>query len=318
MPKMLFALSFSVLVAIGVTAKDATPTRGYYIDLTSDFSRFFDASADLEERARVSAFRRRMDPLLPGFYAPGSGTTPEQYEARVADALRNFAALRPKYAEVQRTFPVAFAAGIRHFRKQFPGFTPNVPVYLLHSLGEMDGGTRDIDGKTYLLFGADVIAQIHRPDDLTPFLDHELFHVENHKAFPECEEVWCSLWAEGLATYAAEVMNHGASDEQLLLTLPKPIRAEVDAHWAAALCFTRARLFSRDEADLRAMFMYSTRAQEFPSRFGYYVGLRIAEQLGREYKLPQLAHLPPERVKALLPATLDRMIRSAGGCGATS
>jgi len=312
MPRILFALSFALLIAVVIAAKDATPERTNYIDLTDDFSRFFDASAGMEERARVAAFRHKMGPLLPGFYVPRSGATGEQYDSQVAGALKNFAAIRPKYTEVQQTFPAAFAAGIQHFRQQFPGFTPNVPVYLVHSLGEMDGGTRDLDGKTYLIFGADVIAQIHASDDLTAFLDHELFHVENHRAFPECDQVWCSLWAEGLATYAAQLMNPGATDEQLLLTFPKPIRAAVDAQWPEALCYVRARLFSGDESDMRALFMYSTAAQRFPSRFGYYVGLRIAGQLGREYKLPELAHLPPERVKVLLPATIDRMINERG------
>jgi hypothetical protein len=90
---------------------------------------------------------------------------------------------------------------------------------------QMDGGTREIGGKTYLIFGADVITQIHESRDLTPFLDHELFH-----------------------------------------------------------------------------------------RFGYYVALRVVEELGGQYKLPALAHMPPERVKTTLTAAMDRLINKAGGC----
>lgn len=314
MSRVFQALAFASLLMVGAPSQPAEQHGVPYIDLTAAFSRFFDETAGLDETARVASFRRQMDPLLPGFYAPRDGATPAQYDAQVADALKNFASIRPQYEQVQKTFPAAFEGGIRHFRKQFPGFRPDVPVYLLHSLGEMDGGTRELHGKGYLIFGADMIARIHDAHDLTPFLDHELFHVENHKAFPECEQVWCSLWAEGLATYAAHLMNPDADDKALLLTLPKPIRADVDARWPAALCFTRTRLFSGDAADMKALFTYSTRAQEFPSRFGYYVGLRIAEELGGQYPLPALAHLPPERVKTLLPATIDAMIEKAGGC----
>ena len=63
-----------------------------------------------------------------------------------------FPELRPRYEQTQREFPAAFEAGIQHFRKAFPGFTPNIPVYLLHSLGEMDGGIRELGGKNYLIF----------------------------------------------------------------------------------------------------------------------------------------------------------------------
>ena len=292
----------------------AASNGAHYIDLTANFSHFVDETAGMEDAARAAALQSRMNALLPGFYVPRAGTTPERYHARIDRALKGFAELRPKYQQVQRDFPAAFDAGIQHFRKYFPGFTPDVPVYLLHSLGEMDGGTRKIDGRFYLIFGADVIAEIHEPRDLTPFFDHELFHVEHHKYFPDCAQVWCPLWEEGLATYAAEVMNPGADDRQLLLTIPKPIRPAVDATWPAALCFTRARLFSVEQADIDALLVGGRAAKEFPDRFGYYVGLRVAEELGGEYKLPALTKMPQTQAKATLMAGIDRLIKKAGGC----
>jgi hypothetical protein len=322
MPKAFPTSSFAALMAFFVIgtlypdspANAAEARHAPYLDLTAEFSRFVDETAGMEEAARVARFRRQMDAILPGFYAPRFGATPADYDKRIARGLEGFAKLRPRYEQVQRDFPAAFDAGLQHFRREFPGFTPDIPVYLLHSLGEMDGGTREIGGKVYLIFGADVIAQIHEPRDLTPFLDHELFHVENRKYFADCEQVWCPLWAEGLATYAAKVMNPGADDRQLLLTSPKPIRAAVDANWPAALCFTRARLFSAETADMDALFVGGAGAKEFPDRFGYYVGLRAVEELGGEYKLPALASMPPERAKAALTASIDRLIEKAGGC----
>jgi len=309
----LLALWFVALTATGEVG-GAEPQRAQYIDLTANFSHFFDETAGMEEVVRVALFRTRMDALLPGFYVPRFGATPAEYDQRIAHVLEGFAKVRPRYEQMQRDFAAAFDAGIQHFRKEFPGFAPNVPVYLLHSLGEMDGGTRELDGKVYLIFGADVIAAIHQPRDLTAFLDHELFHVENGKYFAECAQVWCPLWAEGLATYAAKVMNPGADDRQLLLTFPTPIRAAVDARWPAALCFTRARLFSAEPADMKALFVGGTGAKEFPDRFGYYVGLRVIEELGGKYPLPALARMPPERAKAALTTGIDRLVQKAGGC----
>lgn len=311
------SLLLAALIAAGSVVPGsarAETKHAQYIDLTSHFSRFVDETAGMDEAARVALFRTQMDALLPGFYAPRFGATPAQYDAIVAHALQGFAKLRPQYEQVQKNFPAAFDAGIQHFRKVFPEFTSNVPIYLLHSLGEMDGGTRELEGKAYLIFGADVIARIHEPHDLTPFLDHELFHVENGKYFSDCAQVWCPLWAEGLATYAAKVMNPGVDDRQLLLTFPKPIRAAVDARWSAALCFTRARLFSAESADMEALFVGGAGGKEFPERFGYYIGLRTAEESGGEYKLPELARMPPERAKAALTASIDRLIQKAGGC----
>jgi len=313
MSKTRLALCVALLIS-PAAAVFAESGKTHYIDLTANFVRFVDETAAMEEQPRVALFRKQMDALLPGFYTPRNGAEPARYDARVAKALANFAALRPRYEQVQREFPAAFEAGIQHFRKAFPGFTPDVPVYLLHSLGEMDGGTREFDGKVYLVFGADVIAQIHETRTLTPFLDHELFHVEHGKHFPECGEVWCALWAEGLATYAAQVMNPGADDGQLLLTTPTPIRAAVDATWPAAACFTRAKLYSSAQQDMRAMFQGGPDAGEFPRRFGYYVGLRVAEESGRKHPLAELARMQPESAKAALSAAIDRLITKAGGC----
>jgi hypothetical protein len=317
MPKMSRAVSAAALAAIGMfcsagACAEVKPPR--YVDLTAHFSRFVDETAGLADAERVALFHERMDALLPGFYEPRFGATPAQYDARIARELKHFTELRPRYERVQREFPAAFDAGIRHFRKEFPGFTPNVPVYLLHSLGEMDGGTRELQGKIHLIFGADMIAQIHDARTLTPFLDHELFHVEHGKYFPECGEVWCTLWAEGLATFAAKVMNPGADDQQLLLTTPEPIRPAVDATWPAAVCFVRGKLDSAAENDLSALFQGGADSGGFPNRFGYYVGLRIAEEAGGGHSLAALSRMKPSQAKAAQTASIDRLIQKAGGC----
>jgi hypothetical protein len=109
-------------------------------------------------------------------------------------------------------------------------------------------------------------------------------------------------------------MNPGADDRQLLLAFPKPIRAAVDAKWLAALCFTRARLFSAESPDMEALFVGGAGGTEFPERFGYYVGLRVAEELGGRYTLPELARLTPARVKIELTASMDRLINAVHGC----
>ena len=83
-----------------------------------------------------------------------------------------------------------------------------------------DGGSDYVGGQKVMLFGADVIAKIHNDESLQPFLEHELFHLEHARHFADCDQLWCPLWQEGLATYAASAMTPGASDHQLLLDQP--------------------------------------------------------------------------------------------------
>lgn len=285
-----------------------------YTSLTREFARFADDTAALPEEERVAQFRQRFSTLFPGFYVPRGGQTDERYEQRIAAALAAFPGIRARYEATEREFAAAYAAGITHFRRYFPDFEVDVPVYLLHSLGEMDGGTRTIQGRTNLVFGADVIARIHTIDAIGPFLDHELFHVEHGKHFDDCEPLWCSLWGEGLATYAASVMNPGATDEQLMLHLPAPIRPAVDADWRGALCLTRAKLTSSESDDYRTFFLGGEGERPYPARFGYYVGYRLAQRIGQGRDLAALTRMNGPAVEQLLRTTLDTMIAEAGGC----
>jgi hypothetical protein len=40
----------------------------------------------------------------------------------------------------------------------------------------------------------------------------------------------------------------------------------------------------------------------------------VAEELGAEYSLADLARMPPERAKVVLVTGLDRLVKKAGGC----
>jgi hypothetical protein len=301
-------------VAFGLVVTLGGATAAPYTSLTREFAEFFDRSAGQSEAERVLAFKQRFGPLFPGFYEPAEGQAPEQFDQTVARSLANFPALRAKYEQTERDFPRAYAAGIDHFRKQFPGFKPIMPVWFVHSLGRMDGGTRSYAGQNYMIFGADVIARIHTSRDLGPFLDHELFHVEHSQWFKDCDALWCSLWQEGLATYAAGVMNPGADDTMLMLNEPKPIRAAVDADWAGALCQTRTDFDSTDKGVYAGYFFGGDRQQKYPSRWGYYVGLRLAQRMGAHRSLAALDHLTNDQARPLVAAELDAMIHDAGGC----
>ncbi len=277
------------------------------VDLTHEFDSFWESSRSLGAAERVAAFRTRMDPLLPGFYAPRGGVDAARYDTHLAQALAGYPQQRDGVREVSRRFSALFAPALTSFERTFGRFREPQPIYLVHSLGEMDGGTRSLPRGVTLIFGADMIARYHLAHDIRPFFHHELFHLRHFTTFRECEAVWCSLWSEGLATYVAKRLNPGASEAELLLTVPEPIRARVDANRAEAVCAVVARFDSTRPDDLRALFSFRRLNERLPPRFGYYVGYLAAAELGRTHGLRELAAMTNAEVRPELERVLRRM-----------
>jgi len=286
-----------------------TPATAQFSSYTDDFAKFADETATLPEAERIRLFHARFGPLAGGFYGPRD-RDPAKVDASIASALKAFPAIRLRYTAAAANFAQAFATGQVRFRKTFPDYTLTMPVYLVHSLGEMDGGTRDLQGRTVAVFGADVIARIHDETTIPPFLDHELFHLYHSQYFPGCDALWCGLWEEGMAVYVASRMNPGATDRQLLLTIPVPIRAVVDPHLAEAMCGLRGKLDATADDDKAPFFFMRPNKSQFPARYGYYLGLLLAQKIGETMPLAQMAKLPPAKVRPLL----DQALASYGPC----
>jgi hypothetical protein len=269
----------------------------------------------LPDAERVAKFKAELAPALPGFYdaARFAPADPARFDARLLRALNGFPDRRAAIAEVSRRFSGMFQPALKSFEARFGPMTGYPPIYLVHSLGEFDGGTRDLPGGSRLLFGADIIARIHANHDIQPFFHHELFHLYHQRYFKSCEVVWCSLWTEGLAVYVAAELNPRATDEELLLTIPEPIRPAVEKDRAAAVCAVARRLDSNEQKDMEALFSSGRLSPALPPRFGYYVGFLVAQDLGKTRSLQQLAHLDREHARPLVEAALKRLANCAAG-----
>ena len=305
-----FLAPLFALLALAPSAEGAAPPVAF-TDLATPFER---AALETEGRPvadRVATVRRALDLLLPGVYATGDKT-----DRSIARALADFQSQREGYDRAVSGFPAALAGAVTQFRTVFPNFTPPLPVFLYHSLGERDGGSDYLEPghRHVMLFGADMNARLHADDSLGPFMDHELFHLEHAHAFPDCDQFWCVLWQEGLAVDATAVMNPGVTDHQLLLDWPAAIRAPTDAHWQQALCFVSAHFDDTSEAALAQAFLGGGKPPSgLPERFGYYVGYRAARETGKG--IVQLDRLAHEAARMLLQATLVRMMADARvGC----
>lgn len=182
----------------------------------------------------------------------------------------------------------------------------DVPVDLVIALGEFDGATRQLGDGTHLMFGADMIALLH-PGGARAFVQHEQFHLYHAKRMESCTGLYCSVWREGLAVHAARVLNPAATDAELLLTVPQPIRPALDANRQEAVCLTLARLDSTAQADRAAWTSNGRVSERLPPRFGYLVGAWIAEDLGRTRSLSQLAALGGADLRAAMEESLRGM-----------
>lgn len=311
------ACLFLTLLFAQSPSRELLPYRSF----ADDFERVADSTEHLPMPERIRIFQATFNKLYPGLY-----TDPDQAKLneRIEQALVGFPTIRSAYNEIQHNFPAALAdTGIK-FRKAFPDFALPMPIYLIHSLGTRDGGTDLINGRKVMLFGADEMAQFHNDDSLQPFMIHELFHIEHSRHFEDCDQLWCSLWQEGLATYTAADLTPGASDHQLILDVPHPIRQDTDSHWSDALCWTAGQFDSVDKATISAGFTGGPRPSTFtqdprvlplPSRFGYYVGYRVAEHAAKRRSLLQLDKLSDESARPIVASALrELMHESQLGC----
>lgn len=288
----------------------AQPVRYEIVDLASQYTLFWNETRDWPPADRVAAFKTRFEVLLPGFYsAERVGATGEQYDSAIARSFDRFPKIQDRFtavtSELSRILEPAYAS----FAQVFPDLKPIGPIYVVHSLGEFDGGTRKIAGELRLLFGADVIARLDERTDQTPFVHHELFHVYHAQYFSECEAVWCVLWSEGLAVFAAQHLNPEATDAELLLTRPRAIRPEVERNRTAAICAVSSRLNSTEGADYASLFSNGTPIADLPPRFGYYVGLLVAAEAAKAAPLAELARLGNEDSRDLVTSIVAKLAR---------
>jgi hypothetical protein len=304
-------------VAVGGTGPVNIHPATLEVDAAAEFTRFFDDTLGLPMVERVAAFHRRVAVKFPAFFDPvrhamGGGAAGQ--DARIAAAISRFPVFRDRYARKVAGFDASLARNLASFRQAFPDFVPSTPIALVHSLGEMDGGTRVLraaDGTptTWLIFGADVMAQVHDFGDESAFFHHELFHAYHHAA-DGCAKVICALWQEGLAVYVASVLHPDAGLPELLLSEPAGMVASVESKLRQSFKQLSDVLDASDEVPMAALFMSGNDQSGLPARRGYYLGLLLARELGRSHALAELAKMTMREADPLLRAAIARHIRN--------
>jgi len=321
MRRLLTAVLSCCLAAAAPAAEMPAPAPADTLrlhNIASAFSSFYDANKDKPEAEQVAAFKREVASSFPAFYGVeryGSGRTQADQDAHIAATIRAFPSIRDDYLRKARQFDAELPRYIAGFKAWFPDYRPTVDIYVLHSLGEMDGGTRTFEGRNYLIFGIDGMVRYHGKGRETAFFDHELFHTYHDQAMGGCngnnEPVWALLWQEGLATYVSRAMNPDATEHELLLDFPGNMAADTRAVLPAAFAHLQTVLESRDGALAGELFSTGEKGKthRLPVRRGYYLGYLVAQDAARTRSVQDLARLDCRQAQALVRTTVAALVK---------
>lgn len=307
--KTFFAGLAALLAWSAAFAAPPAPPRLGYTDLTGIFAEAYDR-ADADQARSLDYYNGVFSAVLPGLYNPARyGENGDRYRQVTGEFLASYPQQRDAIAEVSRRFAAMFDPAVADFERQIGPLPLDTPVFLMISMGEFDGSTRMFGQSEHLLFGADMIARLHK-GNARPFVQHELFHIYHNQKLGGCYALYCVLWTEGLATYAALSLNPDASDDELLLTIPEPIRPVVEANRREAICVTLQQLDSRNLTTVSAFFAYPRLNERLPPRFGYLIGLWVAQELSKEHSLAEMTNWTGLQSRA----KVEEALRSLATC----
>jgi hypothetical protein len=311
--------SFLVAALLSLASCVAWADAPQVHDLSMSFVEFWDANHAKPRAERLAAFQRDVASRYPAFYGIAryhGDVTQAERDDTIDAAIGQFADIRTAYLGKARQFELDLPRYLASFQRVFPDFQLHNDVYLLHSLGEMDGGTRTFDGKDVLIFGVDGMVRYHEPgSDPSAFFHHELFHLYHQPAMAACDgddpPVWSALWQEGVAVYVSRTLDPKANDEELELDFPRGSAARTRKAARAGMAQMETVLERADKKTYNALFSTGTDATGLPSRRGYYLGYLVAQEAGKTRSLQALAHLDCAQSHALVVATVHALNASA-------
>lgn len=292
----------------------AAPPSIAFEDYADDWLAFDDATADLPVGERMAAFRREVAAKFPAYYVDRWENEDEKarFDERLKASIESFAEIREGFVSKHQAFAASLAGNVAAFREAFPDYGAATRIALVHSLGEMDGGTRTLGGEEWLIFGVDGMVRYHEPtSDERPFFTHELFHTYHLPRLGACDVMWCALWTEGLAVYVAHSLYPQANEDELLLSHPKNLPAMVEAKLPEAAADMLASFDSEDGEKYQALFQFRDDGSGLPRRRGYYLGYLVARALGDSFTPQELASMDAETAEPHVRRALEAIAANA-------
>jgi hypothetical protein len=291
------------------------------IDATMGFWPLVTGTATLSPPQQAATFRSSVIAKFPHLYtARVLGTADgKQLDKEAIAALANARRNNQHARLIEWELAKHISNYAANFQKAFPDFRCDFPIYLMISLGHMDGAGREVNGKPALVLGVDMIDQIESSGQMPVFITHELFHRYHDKAAGFSDDpgdrqpIWRTLWAEGLATYASAKLNPDRPLSDAMIFPPDL------AERAAPIIGRLARTLGDNDSPNPKLYARYFEADglkagndPIPPRAGYYVGYRVAELAAQEYSLVELAHLNGKELHRNVDRWLDMLASGPG------
>jgi hypothetical protein len=276
------------------------------------------------EETRHLPYPERAQRLLDGFFVTEAALY-RRAGIRIpqADGVARWLAAFDDMAVGVRDVHAHLAEGLQTTLQKFHAALPDFdaaasPVCALPSLFNFDAHLQ-ADGATMpLFFGPDGIVRYHGPSaDLGVLFAHEVFHCYQAQRSPSMSldpkpPVYANLWIEGVATWASQQFNPGASLQHVLLDDDVLLREgpKTAARVAAVIL---EHFDTTDDAIVESLFTTGWQGTEWPKRAGYYVGWLVARRVGRELSMREMAGLPSPQVRERLGVALREIRAGAPG-----
>jgi hypothetical protein len=218
--------------------------------------------------------------------------------------------LVPAMHAMADSLPQQLTAAQRRFLQMFPDMRWAGDIYVLASGHCFNARAQTIQGRSAVLFGVDDIVALGQRD-LTPVIEHELFHRYHHEFFDfevsSGYPLWTVLWAEGLAQYVCEQLNPAASEIDLSL-VPLGMAQTVDDRKAEIAADFLRRFDSTDENDSTVYFSISDHEDPLvPARAGYELGVLVVRELSKHNSIRTMAHWSQQEAKPQLHEALSAL-----------
>lgn len=287
------------------------------INIVPDFLRFWDETRSDDEASCVRRFRQTVvaphPQLFKGNVVPlfNLSRTADQ-DRGIAEYLKKVAPFVPAIRVLNLRLAQDLTAYDQEFLNVWPDFSADEPVYFTISMGTFDGAVRNVNGSNALLFGVDLIARLYGSTaNLSVLFDHELFHVYHRQVAPslfEGDEIWKSLWIEGLAEYVSWRMNPASTEDDVLLSTE--LRSKGIPLLPCLSASINRVLNSTDGSDYARYFL-SGQAGADPPRAGYLVGFEVVSRMGERRSLAKLSRLSGEGLRQEIVGTLGELAGTA-------
>lgn len=295
---------FGLALPVRESAQAPVAPQYRYVSLMSDYRRFLDVAPSDPDLAATLFRRLVVTPNQRIFNAVAADWMDDQDLQRfVIDLRTRDGALK----SVDSLFPPRFRAVWTDFAGTFTDLHSNVTIYLIPApTSAVGGAVRPFGDSDVVIFGAaEVLADMQSPVAFKTSVEHELTHLYQAQVNAEMRQATADLfmnsgaapgarlyqiiWLEGLATWVSSKLNPDATPEQVFRS--PTLEADVRARWHALRDSILRCLDSTKPGDINDLVFGGNAAKNIPRRTGYYVGMRIAQDLGKRYTYGQLARL---------------------------